>query len=128
LPHERPQLADGTTTTVGSRAPITAADLNRELTSSVGAARTALLSMTDPASARVALPNLQQAASQIDKISALADQLPPSARQSIAATIKPTMTSLNQMFDKILASPELAAIAKPTIDSLRSKLAALSQA
>jgi hypothetical protein len=128
LPHERPQLADGTSTTVGSRAPITAADLNRELTSSVGAARTALLGMTDPASARAALPNLQQAASQIDKISVLADQLPPAARQSIAAAIKPTMTSLNQMFDKILASPELAAIAKPTIDSLRSKLAALSQA
>ena len=128
MPHERPQLADGTTTTVGSRAPITVADLNRDLTSSVSAARTALLGMTDPASARAALPNLQQAALQIDKISTMADQLPPAARQTIAATIKPTMGAFNQMFDKILASPELAAIAKPTIDTLRSKLAALSQA
>ncbi|MPZ37554.1 MAG: DUF937 domain-containing protein [Rhizobiales bacterium] len=136
LPHEqRPQLADGTTTTpstqsgtVGSRTPITAADLTKDLTSSVSTARTALLGMTDPASARASLPQLQQATARIDKLSALAEQLPPSARQGIASSVKPTVGLLEQLFDKILASPELAAIAKPTIDILRSKLQALSQA
>jgi hypothetical protein len=133
--HEAPQLAERTNPpatqsgTVGSRGPsVAAADLTRELTSSVSSARTALLGMTNPDSARAALPRLQQATTRIDKINALAEQLPPEARQGIAASIKPTMASLNQLFDKILSTPELATVAKPTIDALRSKLQALSPA
>lgn len=132
--HDTPQVAERTNPpatqsgTVGSRGPITATDLTRDLTSSVGAARTALLGMTDSTSAQAALPKLQQAASQIDRISELAEQLPPAARQGLASTVKPTVTMMDQLFDKILATPEIAAIAKPAIDALRSKLQALTQA
>lgn len=114
--------------TVGARTPnVTAAELTTELTSSVGAVRAALQGMTNPETARAALPQLQQATARLDKISLLAAQLPPAARQSIAASLEPTMTPLNQLFDKVLATPEIAGVAKPAIDTLRSKLEALSR-
>jgi hypothetical protein len=124
------QVADRTTSpseTVGTRTTMTSTDITKELTSSVSAARTALLGMADPASARSSLPALQQAANQVDKLNTYAAQLPASERQVIANSLKPTLAALNQLFDKILASPELAAIAKPTIDTLRSRLQALAQ-
>jgi hypothetical protein len=114
--------------TVGARTPnITAAELTMEATSSVSAVRTALQGMTNPAAARAALPQLEQATARLDKINALAAQLPPAARRQIASSLEPTMTPLNQMFDKILATPEVAGVAKPTIDALRSRLQALSR-
>ena len=37
------------------------------------------------------------------------------------------MTPLNQLFDKVLATPEVAGVAKPAIDALRSRLETLSR-
>ena len=116
-------------TTVGARTPnVTASELTMELSTSVNSVRTALQGMTNPDAARAALPRLQQAAARIDRINVLAAELPPAARQSVAASLKPTLTTLNQLFDKILATPEVASVAKPTIDALRAKLDALSRA
>jgi Bacterial protein of unknown function (DUF937) len=117
-----------TSETVGARPPnVTAAELTTELTSSVGAVRAALQGMTNPETARAALPQLQQATARLDKINLLAAQLPPAARQGIAATLAPTMAPLNQLFDKVLATPEVAGVAKPAIDALRSRLETLSR-
>ncbi len=116
-------------TTVGARTPnITAAELTMELNSSVNSVRAALQGMTNPDAARAALPRLQQAAARLDRINVLAAELPPAARQGVASSLAPTMTSLNQLFDKILATPEIASVAKPAIDVLRSKLDALTRA
>ena len=115
--------------TVGVGTPnIATAQLTSELNSSVNTVRAALQGITDPASARAALPKLQQATAQLDKISILAEQLPPAARQGIASSLAPTLLPLNRLFDKILSTPEVAGVAKPTIDALRSKLEALSRA
>jgi hypothetical protein len=38
------------------------------------------------------------------------------------------MSTLNQLFDRVLAIPGVADIIKPTIDALRVKLAALTAA
>ena len=117
-----------TSETVGARPPnVTAAELTTELTSSVGAVRAALQGMTNPETARAALPQLQQATARLDKINLLAAQLPPAARQGIAASLAPTMAPLNQLFDKVLATPEVAGVAKPAIDALRSRLETLSR-
>lgn len=134
--HESSQLAERqaapatqTSATVGSRTPdiVTAAELKSELSASVSTVRVAVLGMTNPASANAALPQLQQAAARLDRVNVLAEELPPAARQGIANAIAPTVTRLNQLFDKVLSRPEVASVAKPAIDELRSKLEALSR-
>jgi hypothetical protein len=115
--------------TVGMRTPLmTASEIRSELYSSLSAVRVALQSMSSPATARTYLPQLQEAADRLDNVSEMMNQLSPLARQGMAASLVPTMRPINQMFDRVLAMPEVGETAKPTIDALRSKLEALSRA
>ncbi|MPZ55202.1 MAG: DUF937 domain-containing protein [Rhizobiales bacterium] len=114
--------------TVGVGAPdLRLTNLTAELTSSIGAARSALQGITDPASARAALPKLQQTAAQLDSINSAASQLAPNARKGISSLVERSMPMLNQLFDKILATPQTAELAQPTINALRARLDALSR-
>jgi hypothetical protein len=131
--HIGPQLASTTATetneTVGLRPPeVSAADLRMELYSSVSAIRVALQSMTNPATTRTYLPQLQDAAHRLDRVNDRMEQLSPGARRGVAASLAPTMRPLNQMLDRVLAMPDIGEVAKPTIDSVRSTLDALSRA
>jgi hypothetical protein len=125
---ERPAApATRTSETVGAGAPDRLTDLTAELTSSVSAVRSALDGMTDPASVRDALPRLQQATARLEAIGNSASQLPPNARKEISFYVVRSMPALNQLCDKVLASPEAAPLAKPAIDALRVRLAELSR-
>jgi hypothetical protein len=131
--HNGPQLASTTATetseTVGLRSPeMTAADLRMELYSSVSAVRVALQSMTNPATTRTYLPQLQDAADRLDRVNDRLAQLSPGARRGVTASLAPTMRPLNHMLDRVLAMPDISEVAKPTIDSVRSTLDALSRA
>jgi hypothetical protein len=97
------------------------------LTSSVSAVRSALDGMTDPASVRDALPRLQQATARLEAIGNSATQLPPNARKEISFYVVRSMPALNQLCDKVLATPDAAPLAKPAIDALRVRLDALSR-
>jgi hypothetical protein len=115
--------------TVGMRTPImTAAEVRSELYASLSAVRVTLQSMNSPATARTYLPQLQEAVDRLDHVNDLMAQLSPLARQGMAASLAPSMRPINQMFDRVLAMPEIGETAKPTIDALRSKLDALSRA
>ena len=121
--------ATQTSPTIGARTPdATAAEIRTELSSSVNALRSTLQGMTNQETARAALPQLQQAVTRLDRMNVLASQLPPAARQTIASSLAPTIAPLNQLFDKVLASPEVAGVAKPAIDALRARFEALSRA
>ena len=99
-----------------------------ELYSSISAVRVALQSMSNTATARTYLPQLQEAADRLDRVNDKVEQLSLPARRGMAASLGPTMRPLNQMFDRVLAIPDVGETAKPTIDALRSKLDALSRA
>lgn len=115
--------------TVGRRPPdLSAAEVRMELYSSISAVRVTLQAMTNPATTRAYLPQLQQAAQRLDRVNDLVEQLPPQARRGMAASLAPTMRPLNQMFDRVLAMPEVADAARPTIDQVRTTLDALSRA
>jgi len=115
--------------TVGMRTPImTSAEIRSELYSSLSAIRVALQSMNSPSTARTYLPQLQEAADRLDRVTELMGQLSPVARQGMATSLAPTMRPLNQMFDRVLAMPEVGEEARPTINALRAKLDALSRA
>lgn len=101
-------------------------DLGKQITDSLNSLRTTLTSVTDPASAQAALPKLREATAQIDKASGMLGQLSDTHRKVLAGLISPFMSTLNQLFDKVLAIPGVAEIIKPTIDTLKAKLTTLT--
>ena len=105
-----------------------AADVSADLTSSVDTVRKTLQGITDPASARAALPKLQQATEQLDKIDSLAARLPPNSRKELASVVEASMPALNRLCDQALSNPQIAGLAKPAIDALRARLRSLAQA
>jgi Bacterial protein of unknown function (DUF937) len=101
-------------------------DLGKQVTDSIGNLRSTLASITDETSARAALPRLQAATSQIDRVDGLIGQLSATQRTALAGLVTPVMPALNQLFDKVLAIPGVADVIKPTIDTLKAKLAILT--
>jgi hypothetical protein len=53
-------------------------------------------------------------------------QLPADQRTVADGLVASSMATINQLFDKVLAIPGVAEVVRPTIDSLRTKLADLS--
>lgn len=103
-------------------------NLSQQVTDSIGTLRTTLNGITDPASAQAALPRLQQAAAQLDRVSGVVGQLSTSQRTALAGLINPVMPAINQLIDRVLAIPGVADVVKPTIDTLKAKLAVLAAA
>jgi hypothetical protein len=101
-------------------------DIGRQIGDSLGELRSSLAGIVDLASARAALPKLQEATTQIDKVSGMVRQLPPDQRSVADGLVSSSMATINQLFEKVLAIPGVAEVVRPTIDSLRTKLADLS--
>jgi len=53
-------------------------------------------------------------------------QLSDGQRKVLAGLVNPLMSTLNQLFDRVLAIPGVAEVIKPTIDVLKTKLATLT--
>ncbi len=88
--------------------------------------RTSLQGVTDVTSARAALPKLEAARTQIDRVSSLVGQLTPDQRKVVAAAIAPAMPAINRLTDKVLEIPGVGDVLRPTIDPVKTKLADLS--
>jgi Bacterial protein of unknown function (DUF937) len=101
-------------------------DLGKQVTDSVSGLRTTLGDITDAASAQAALPKLQAATAQIDKVSGMIGQLSDGQRKALAGLVNPATSTLNQLFDKVMAIPGVAQVIKPTIDAMKAKLATLA--
>jgi hypothetical protein len=69
---------------------------------------------------------VQEVTAQIDKIGGMLGQLSPDQRKVLAGLVGPAMPGLNQLFDKVLAIPGVGDVLKPTIDTLKTKLAQLT--
>jgi hypothetical protein len=124
-----PAKVQPTTGTVGvAPSDINIGNLSSRINSSVDSVKSVLPSMTDAASAQSALPKLQEATKQLTDVSNLASKLSPEGRSALAKLILAATPTINEMCDKVLATPGVGAVAKPTIDELRSKLDALSRA
>jgi hypothetical protein len=101
-------------------------DVSKQLSDSLAALRTSLQGITDQASAKAALPNLQDVKTQVDKVTSLVGQLSPEQRKIIVGLVGPAMATLNQLFDKVLAIPGVGEVLKPTIDALKANLTTLA--
>lgn len=118
-----PVVPPGVNTEQGLR--VEGLDVGKQVTDSITSLRTALSGITDTASAQEAIPKLQEVTGQIDKVDGLLGRLSPEQRKVLAGTVNPSMPTLNELFDKVLAIPGVSELLKPTIDSLRTKLAML---
>ena len=127
---ETPAVTRPATGTVGmAPADLTVDGVNlaNQFDSSIGALKAALPTITDGASAQAALPKINDAIAQLDGITARAAKLSPDARIVLAKLIVAATPAINQMCDKALATPGVAALAKPAIDTLHAKLDALAK-
>jgi hypothetical protein len=102
-------------------------NLANQVNSSVGTLRIVLPTITDAASAKAALPKLREATAQLNEVGNLAAKLRPEGKSALAKLIAVAMPAINQMCDKVLATPAAGDIAKPTIDELRGRLETLSR-
>lgn len=123
-----PSAATGT---VVGKAPadltIGGMNLANQINASVGSIRTLLPGITDAASAQAALPKIKEAKAQLNEVSSRATQLSPKGKSTLVKLIVAATPTINQMCDKVLATPGAGDIAKPAIDELRSKLDALAR-
>jgi hypothetical protein len=127
----RPGTMQPVTGTVGM-APtdltVGALNLTNQVNSSIGALKSVLPGITDVASAQAALPKLREATAQLNEVGNLAGKLTPEGRSALAKLIAAATPAINQMCDKVLATPGVGSVAQPTIDELRGKLETLSRA
>jgi hypothetical protein len=100
-------------------------DVGKEITEGLENLRTALQGVTDAHSAKAALPKLQDAKGQIDKVNGLIGELSPEQRKILTGMVNQFMPTLSSLFDKVLTIPGVAELIKPTIDELRTTLAAM---
>ena len=125
-----PSTTRTATGTVGlAPADLTVGGMNlaNQINASVGSIRTVLPGITDAASAEAALPKLKEAAAQLNEVSSRATQLSPEGKSTLVKLIVAATPAINQMCDKVLATPGAGTIAKPAIDELRGKLDALAR-
>jgi hypothetical protein len=122
-----PQVAQNPTVPTQTQSIVVGGvDVRKQINDSLGEIRTSLAGITDAASARAALPKLQEATAQIDKVTDMVKQLPADQRSVADGLVSSSMAAINQLFDKVLAIPGVAEVVRPTIESLRTKLADLS--
>jgi Bacterial protein of unknown function (DUF937) len=122
------QPATGTVGLAPSDLTIGGVNLANQVNSSVGTLRSTLPTITDVASAQAALPKLREATTQLNEVSNLATKLSPEGKSALARLIAAATPTINQMCDKVLATPGVGDIAKPAIDEIRGKLDTLSRA
>ena len=103
-------------------------NLANQVSSSVGTLRSVLPTITDAASAQAAIPKLQEATTQLNEVGNLAAKLTPEGKSTLAKLVAAATPTINQMCEKVLATPGVGDIAKPAIDELRVKLDTLSRA
>lgn len=103
-------------------------DVGAQAADAVTKLRASLETITDEASAKTALLPLQDSAAQLNKITGMMNQLSPANRAIVAKAIAAIRPSLNQLFDKALQIPAVAALIKPSIDSIRSEMDTLATA
>ena len=125
----QPTIPTAQTTTTTTAATSTGAIPNSsaEVTTAIASLRTTLQGTTDGASAKAALPRLQEADGLLNAVNDRVAGLSPDQRKAVAAPVATTMATLTELIDKVLAIPGVAEIVKPVIDPIKTKLEAIAK-
>jgi hypothetical protein len=85
-----------------------------------------LQDVKDPISAAAVQPRLEQVTNQLDRVVGMTGQLSADQRKTLSGMVSPSMSSLNQMFETVLAIPGVAPVLKPHIDAIKAKLGTIT--
>lgn len=102
------------------------ADLQRRIAAALDSLDGTLKGTRDTPSQ--ALPKLQQASGELDRLSEMANRLPVESRERIAEAIKAAVARLNTALDNVNATPGTASEMRPIVAALRARLDALALA
>ena len=105
---------------------IVGTNLQSQIASAIASLNGTLRGVKDQASATEALPKLQQASSELERLNGLAARLPFEARDRLAETNKAATAQLKTALDTVNAMPGLASDVQPVIASLQGKLETLA--
>jgi hypothetical protein len=119
--------APGTVGMAPANLTVDGVNLANNFNSSVNTLKSTLPGITDPAAAQSALPKINEITAQLNDLSARAAKLSPEGRSAFVKMIVVAMPAINQMCDKVIATPGVGPVAKPAIDDLRAKLDALAR-
>jgi hypothetical protein len=100
-------------------------DLGSQLSGLVGQASGALSGVTDTASARDALPQLQSVDAGLDDLSAMATQLNPEQQQELARQASSALPDLMTLASQTTSIPGVSDILGSTVNSITGKLSGL---
>src|SRR5271167_3424907 len=103
-------------------------NLKSSLESVLAGVTASLQGVRDAASAKAALPQLENEATELDKLRERSLNVPADSEGALAGLVASDRPALDGLFDKVLAIPGVDSIAKPAIDTLRVKLDALGKA
>lgn len=119
--------ATGTVGMAPANLTVDGVNLANRVNSSIDMLKSALPTMTDAAGAQAALPKINDAIAQLDDVKARVAKLSPEGRSALVKLIIVATPAINQMCDKVLATPGVAPLAKPAIDNLHAKLDELAK-
>ena len=112
--------------TSGQNVVIGGVDVKNTLGDSLADLRTSLQNVAEGGSAQTALPKLEAAKNQLDRISSLSGQLSDEQRKTLAGVVAGAMPMINSLSDRVLAMPGVGDVLRPTIGPMKTKLAELS--
>ncbi len=126
-PREQPQTTgQAPTGQQGGQVVVGGVDVKNTLGDSIADMRTSLQNIAEGGSAQAALPKLEAAKNQIDRISGMTGQLSDEQRKTLAGVVTTAMPTINQLTDRVMAMPGVGDVLRPTIGPMKSKLAELS--
>jgi hypothetical protein len=97
-------------------------DVAKEVKTLVDDTGKSLSSVTDAASAQKALPVLNDAVAEFDKIKVMTGQIPADGRQALTRIVGEAKPGLLQLIDQVQTAPGAADVLKPTLDALKGTL------
>ncbi len=89
--------------------------------------RGTLVSLKDEASAKAALPRLQEMSQQLSGIRDNAAKLPPDTRKTLAGYAAQLLPLLRPLIDKALATSGVGPVAKPVLDQILNRIEAMAK-
>jgi hypothetical protein len=109
-------------------APAPAADLAGQVTKALAGLTGTLGGITDEASAKAALPGLQDIAKQIDGLKSAAGLLSGDAKAPVAGAVTGALPAILAAVEKALGIPGVGELLKPVLGPLVANLTAMSKA
>lgn len=86
----------------------------------------ALHGITDRTTAATALPKVQDAANEMERLAILSTQLPAEQRAALASATREQLARANTMLHNASGMPGVASVLQPTADTLRGRMDAIA--